>query len=187
MGKSTTAGFFAEAGVPVWDADAAVHRIYGTGGGGAAAVAALAPGAVTGGAVDRDALRAAVAADPSLLAAIEGRVHPLVAADRARFLAAHTDADLVLLDIPLLYETGAEAWLDAVLVVSAAPEVQRARVLARRGMDEAALAAMLARQVPDAEKRTRADFLILTDRGLEAARAEVLSLVARIGEGRAHA
>lgn len=187
MGKSTTAGFFAEAGVPVWDADAAVHRIYGPGGGGAAALAGLVPGVVAGGAVDRDVLRAAVAADPELLTAIERRVHPLVAEDRARFLAAEADADLVLLDIPLLYETGAEAWLDAVLVVSAAPEVQRERVLARPGMDDAALAAILARQVPDAEKRARADHLILTDRGLEAARAEVLSLVARIREGRAHA
>jgi dephospho-CoA kinase len=187
MGKSTTAGFFAEAGVPVWDADAAVHRIYGPGGGGAAALAGLAPGVVAGDAVDRDALRAAVATDPGLLAAIERLVHPLVAEDRARFLAAEADADLVLLDIPLLYETGAEAWLDAVLVVSASPEVQRERVLARPGMDEAALAAILARQVPDAVKRARADHLILTDRGLEAARADVLSLVARIREGRAYA
>jgi dephospho-CoA kinase len=187
MGKSTTAGFFADAGVPVWDADAAVHRIYGPGGGGAEALAGLAPGVVAGDAVDRDALRAAVAAHPGLLEAIERLVHPLVAEDRARFLAAEADADLVLLDIPLLYETGAEAWLDAVLVVSAAPEVQRQRVLARPGMDAAALAAILARQVPDAEKRARADHLILTDRGLEAARADVLSLVARIRESRAHA
>jgi dephospho-CoA kinase len=186
-GKSTTAGFFAEAGVPVWDADAAVHRIYGPGGGGAAALAGLAPGVVANGAIDRDALRAAVVADPGLLAAIERLVHPLVAEDRARFLAAEADADLVLLDIPLLYETGAEAWLDAVLVVSAAAEVQRERVLARPGMGEAALAAILARQVPDAEKRARADYLILTDQGLEAARADVLSLVAQIREGRAHA
>ncbi len=118
---------------------------------------------------------------------LSGVVHPLVAEDRAQFLAAEADADLVLLDIPLLYETGAEAWLDGVLVVSAAAEVQRERVLARPGMDEAALAAILARQVPDAEKRARADHLILTDRGLEAARADVLSLVARIREGRAHA
>jgi dephospho-CoA kinase len=187
MGKSTTAGFFAEAGVPVWDADAAVHRIYSPGGGGAEALEDLVPGAVAGGAVDRDELRAAVAADPPLLATIERRVHPLVAEDRARFLAAEADADLLLLDIPLLFETGAADWLDAVRVVSAAPEVQRARVLARPGMDEAALAAVLARQVPDAEKRARADHLILTDRGLEAARAEVVSLVARIRKGRHHA
>jgi len=187
MGKSTTAGFFAEAGVPVWDADAAVHRVYAAGGAGAAALVGLVPAAVAGQAVDRDALRAAVAADPQLLPAIERVVHPLVAADRRRFLAAHSGADLVLLDIPLLYETGAEAWLDAVLVVSAAPEVQRERVLARPGMDAATFAAILARQVPDAEKRARADHLILTDRGLEVARGQVLSLVARIREGRGNA
>ena len=167
MGKSTVAGFFAEAGVPVWDADAAVHRLYGEGGQGAAALAGLAPAAVAGGAVDRAALRRAVVDDPGLLAQIEARVHPLVAADRADFLADHAEADLVLCDIPLLFETGAEAWLDGVLVVSAPPEVQRARVLARPGMSEAALARVLARQLPDAEKRRRADFVIETDRGFD--------------------
>ncbi|HMQ92068.1 MAG TPA: dephospho-CoA kinase [Amaricoccus sp.] len=187
MGKSTTAGFFAEAGVPVWDADAAVHRLYAPGGGGGAALADLAPQAIREGAVDRDALREAIARDPALLPAVEARIHPLVAADRARFLAAHADAELVLLDIPLLYETGAEAGLDAVLVVTAPRAVQRERVLARPGMDEAALAAILARQLPDAEKRARADFILDTSEGLEAARDRVLSLIAEIREERRHA
>jgi dephospho-CoA kinase len=187
MGKSTTAALFAEAGVPVWDADAAVHRIYRRGGGGVAALADVAPEALRGDAVDRDLLRQAVTADPALLAAVEARVHPLVAADRAAFVAAHPAADLLLFDIPLLFETGADAWLDGVLVVTAPADVQRARVLARPGMTEAALERILARQMPDAGKRARADFVIETDKGVEAARADVLSLLARIREGRAHA
>ena len=180
MGKSATARLFAEAGVPVWDADAAVHRLYAPGGRGAAALAELAPEAVAGGGVDREALRRAVLADPGLLAQIEARVHPLVARDREAFVAGNVGADLVLLDIPLLFETGAEAGLDGVLVVSAPPEAQRERVLARPGMSEAALAGILARQLPDAEKRARADFVVLTDKGVEAARRDVLSLIARI-------
>ena len=121
MGKSTTARLFAEAGVPVWDADAAVHRLYAAGGAGAAAVAGLAPQAVAGGAVDRDRLRDAIIADPGLLARIEARVHPLVAADREAFAAAHAGADVVVFDIPLLFETGGERGLDGVLVVTAPP------------------------------------------------------------------
>jgi len=177
MGKSTTARIFAEAGVPVWDADAAVHRLYGPGGAGAAAVATLAPDAVSAQGVDRDRLRAAVAADPGLLPLLEARVHPLVAADRHAFVAEHSDKALILLDIPLLYETGAEADLDGVLVVTADPEVQRARVLSRPGMTEAAVAAILGRQLPDADKRARADFIIDTGQGLDAARREVLGLI----------
>jgi dephospho-CoA kinase len=180
MGKSTTAGLFAEAGVPVWDADAAVARLYAPGGGGAAALADLVPAAVAGDAVDRDRLRAAVAGDPGLLPGLEARVHPRVAADREAFRAAHADAPLLVFDIPLLYETGADAWLDGVLVVTAPPEVQRTRVLARPGMTEAALDALLARQTPDAEKRARADHLLFTDRGVEAARAEVRALIDRL-------
>ncbi len=187
MGKSTTAGLFAAAGVPVWDADAAVHRLYAPGGGGAAALAEIVPEALRGDAVDRDALRAAVAADPALLPRIEARVHPRVAADRQAFLAAQAEAPLVLLDIPLLYETGAEAGLDGVLVVTAPPEVQRARVLARPGMTPAALDRLLARQMPDADKRARADFVIATDQGLEAARVEVHSLIAKLTAGDADA
>jgi dephospho-CoA kinase len=187
MGKSTTAGFFAEAGVPVWDADAAVHRIYAVGGPGAAALATLVPAAVGHGTVDRARLRQAVVADPELLARIEARIHPLVAADRRAFVAANADADIVLLDIPLLFETGGEDAVDGVLVVTAAPEVQRARVLARPGMTPEAFERIRTRQLPDAEKRARADFVIETDRGLEAARAGVLSLLRRIRSELAHA
>ncbi len=180
MGKSTTAGFFVEAGVPVWDADAAVHRLYAPGGAGAAALADLVPAAVAGGAVDRERLRAALAEAPDLLARIEARIHPLVEADRRAFEAAHPEADLVLFDIPLLFETGAERGLDGVLVVTAPAAVQRARVLARPGMTEPMLQRILARQLPDAEKRSRADFVIATDRGIDAARADALSLLDRI-------
>lgn len=181
MGKSTTAAAFAEAGVPVWDADAAVHRLYAPGGAGGAALSDLAPGVVrANGGVDRELLRAAVLAEPDLLEAVEARIHPLVAADRAEFIARRPDALLVVLDVPLLYETGAETGVDAVLVVSAPPEVQRARVLARPGMTEEAFARILARQMPDAEKRRRADFVIDTDKGIDAARADVLHLVERL-------
>lgn len=185
MGKSTTAGLFAEAGVPVWDADAVVHRLYGPEGGGAAALADVAPEAVLDGAVDRTRLRAATLADPTLLGRIEARIHPLVAADRAAFVAHHPGAPLIVLDIPLLYETGAAGQMDGVLVVSARPETQAARVLARPGMTEAAFRAILARQVPDADKRARADFIIETDHGVEAARSEVAALIERLkGQGR---
>lgn len=187
MGKSTTAALFAEAGVPVWDADAAVHRLYAPGGAGAPAIAALVPGAVVDGAVSRERLRTAIANDPSLLDRIEAVVHPLVAADRAAFLAGNAQAPLVVLDIPLLYESGSAPEADAVLVVSAPPEVQRARVLARPGMDEAAFARILARQLPDREKRARADYVIDTSRGLEAARADVAALLTQIRKERADA
>lgn len=182
MGKSTTAALFAEAGVPVWDADAEVHRLYAAGGGGAEAVAKLAPEAVAGGAVDRERLRTAVTVNPNLLAQLEARVHPLVAEARSRFVEAHPGAPVLLFDIPLLFETGADAWLDGVLVVSAPAAVQRQRVLARPGMTEAMLAQILARQMPDADKRARADFVIETDRGVGAVRAEVTALLARLRE-----
>lgn len=180
MGKSTTAGLFAEAGVPVWDADAAVHRLYTAGGGAVAAIAELIPEAVVEGAVDRERLRRAALAEGGLLGRIEARVHPLVAAERAAFIAGHRDADLIVCDIPLLYETGAEAGLDAVLVVTAPAEVQRARVMARPGMTESAFAHILSRQVPDVEKRARADFIIDTAEGLDAARAAVGVVIVKI-------
>ncbi len=182
MGKSATAAMFAGAGVPVWDADAAVHRLY-AGAAGASALADVVPEAIIDGRVDRDRLRAAVAADPDLLGPIEARIHPLVAADRAVFAAAHADVPLVVFDIPLLYETGGQRGLDGVLVVSAPRQVQRERVLARPGMNEEMFARILARQVPDAEKRSRADFVIETDRGLDAARSDVLSLIDHIAAG----
>ncbi len=179
MGKSTTSAMFAALGVPVWDADATVHRLYAKGGAAVPVVAALHPPAIADGAVDRTALAAWIAADPSALAAIEAAVHPLVAADRTAFIAAQT-APVVLLDIPLLFETGADVGLDATLVVTAPPEVQRARVLARPGMTEARLAAILARQMPDAGKRARATHVIeATD--LAATARAVRDLLARIG------
>jgi dephospho-CoA kinase len=188
MGKSTTAAMFADAGVPVWDADAAVHRLYGPAAAGSKAVAALVPGAVGEAGTDRAKLRAAVLADPGLLAQVEAAVHPLVAADRAEFLArARADGHaLVVCDIPLLYETGADRWLDRVAVVTAPAEVQRARVLARPGMTEEAFGAILAKQLPDAEKRARADFVIDTGRGLAPARREVGRIVDEL-RGAAHA
>ena len=184
MGKSTTAAMFADEGVPVWDADETVHRLYARSGAGVAVVAEVAPEAIVDGAVDRERLRAAILRDPGLLARVETRVHPLVAADRARFMAAERATPLVVVDIPLLFETGAEAGLDGVLVVTAPPEVQRARVLARPGMTEAAFDRIRARQTPDAEKRARADFVIETHHGLAAAREAVRALVARLSERR---
>ena len=182
MGKSTTAAMFAEAGVPAWDADAAVERLYGPGGAGGPAIAAIRPDAVRpDGSVDREALRDWVASDPAALLALEAAVHPLVAEDRERFLTG-TRAPVVLLDIPLLYETGGEAMADTVVVVSAPPEVQRARVLARPGMTPERMEAMLARQMPDAEKRARADHVIETVT-LDGARERVAEIVARIREG----
>ncbi len=186
MGKSATAGMFAALGVPVHDADAAVHALYGPGGEAAAAIGAAFPGVRDPrGGVDRGRLRDAVLGDPGRMAALEALVHPLVRAASTAFLARHAAAPLVVLDIPLLYETGGESRCDAVAVVSAPPEVQRARVLARPGMTEAAFAAILAKQMPDAEKRARADFVIDTGRGFPAAEAEVARIVARLTEGRA--
>ena len=180
MGKSTTAGFFKAAGVPVWDADATVHRLYAPGGAAVPVLEAAFPGVTGAEGVDRAVLKAAIAADPKALPRIEALVHPLVAADRAAFIAAHAAAPLLLLDIPLLFETGAEVGLDGTLVVSAPPEVQRARVLARPGMTPAHLAAILARQMPDAEKRRRATWVIETTT-LDAAQAAVQDLIRTIG------
>ena len=180
MGKSTTAGMFAEHGIPVWDADAAVHRLYAPGAAGAAAIQALIPDAVTETGVDRARLREAIAGDQTLLGKIEAAIHPLVADDRAIFIereGARSDAPFLLFDIPLLFETGADTWLDAVIVVSAPADMQRARVLARPGMTAETFETILAKQMPDAEKRSRADFVIDTGKGLDAARAAVAEIV----------
>ncbi|HKL64667.1 MAG TPA: dephospho-CoA kinase [Roseovarius sp.] len=185
MGKSTTARLFAEEGCAVWDADAAVHRLYAKGGAGVAPIAAVFPEAVEGGAVDRGRLREIIAADARTLERIEAIIHPLVARDRAEFVTAQ-DADVTVLDIPLLYETGGENALDAVAVVSVAPEVQRERVLARGTMTAADFETILARQVPDAEKRARADYVIETDT-MEHARAQVRAVLAQIREGQSDA
>jgi len=185
MGKSTTARLFAEEGCPVWDADAAVHRLYAQGGAAVAPIGAAFPDAITDGAVDRGRLRAIIAEDPRALGRIEEIVHPLVAQDRAAFVAAQ-DAAVVVLDIPLLFETGGAAEMDAVAVVSAPPETQRARVLARGSMTEADFEAILARQVPDREKRARADYVIITDT-IEHARAQVRAVLDDLTRRQRHA
>jgi dephospho-CoA kinase len=185
MGKSTTAAMFRDEGVPVWDADAAVHRLYERGGAAVPGVAGLAPGAVRGGAVDRRALREALDADPALFPRLEAVVHPLVAEDRARFLA-DARGDVVVLDVPLLFERGIEAECDGVAVASAPPEAQMARILARPGMDRAAAALLLARQVPDEHKRARADWVIPTAT-LDGARAAVRQVLREVRGGRAAA
>ncbi|MEL6236463.1 MAG: dephospho-CoA kinase [Pseudomonadota bacterium] len=156
-----------------------VHRLYAAGGAGVAAIGALAPEAIADGAVDRAALRLAIQADPSLLTQIEAVIHPLVAQDRAAFLAqARGDgAALAVCDIPLLFEAGGAEAVDKVLVVTAPAEVQRARVLARPGMTEAMFEKILARQMPDAEKRARADFIIDTSLGMDAARQAVQGVI----------
>lgn len=163
MGKSTTAAMFAQRGVPVWDADAAVHHLYAPGGAAVAPVARAFPAALKNGGIDRAALKDVLAQVPDALKTLEKIVHPLVQADRETFIISHADAPVVLLDIPLLYETGGDEHLDAVAVVSAPAEVQRERVLARPGMTEETLALILSRQMPDAEKRARARWVIPTD------------------------
>lgn len=173
MGKSTTAQMFADSGLPVWDADAAVHRLYQAGQPAALAVKTLFPSAIEAdGSVNRAVLRAIIQADPGALDRLNAAVHPLVAADRAAFLAAHDGDEIVLLDVPLLYETGLDAACDAVVVVSAPSDVQRQRVLTRGVMTDAEFQTILDRQLPDAEKRRRADYVILTT-SLEAARQAV--------------
>ena len=178
MGKSTVARMFADAGIPVFDADAAVHRLQGKGGRLVAAIEAAFPGSTSPDGVDRRALGEAVLGRPAELARLEAIVHPAVGEERAAFLRAHAAAPLVVFDVPLLFETGGAARVDRVAVVSAPAAVQRARVLARPGMTEARLTAILARQTPDAEKRARADFVIDTGVPLEATRARVAEVIA---------
>lgn len=179
MGKSTTARMFADAGIPVWDADAAVHQLYGPDAAGSAAISSLVPQAVGPDGVDRASLRAAILSNPDLLPMINAVIHPIVADDRSRFLdnAAAVGADVVLCDIPLLFETGADRWLDRIVVVTAPPKEQRARVLARPGMTEGAFEAILSKQTPDAEKRARADYVIDTSQGLDHARGRVAEIL----------
>ena len=176
MGKSTTAQMFRDLGHPVWDADQAVHRLYAPGGLAVAPVAAAFPEALAQGGIDRGALKTALAADPAALARLEGIVHPLVARDRQDFLARHVGAPLVVLDIPLLFESAHPPDLDGIAVVSTDPATQAARVLARPGMTRDTLAMILARQMPDADKRARADWIIPTD-SLDGARAAVARIV----------
>lgn len=182
MGKSTTAGFFRAAGLPVWDADAAVHRLYAPGGAAVAPLAAAFPAAVSEGNVSRETLKQILQADPAELPRLEAIVHPLVAADRAAFLQSCT-ADIAVFDIPLLFEKHSETEMDATLLVTAPPALQRARVLARPGMTEAQFALILSRQMPDAEKRARATHIIET-LSLRAVEAAVQALIAYIRESR---
>lgn len=177
MGKSTTAQIFRELGVPVHDADAAVHALYGAEG--VAPVEAAFPGVTLGGRIDRALLGARVLGDEAAMKRLEAIVHPLVHAREKAFLeaASAAGAPIAVLDIPLLFETGGENRVDAVLVVSAPESVQRARVLARPGMTEEKFAAILARQVPDGEKRRRADHVIDTGHGLDRARVAVAALL----------
>ena len=183
MGKSTTAELFRAEGAPVYDSDRIVHEIYN--GPAAREIERAFPGAVANGKVDRTKLAAMTLGKPDELARLEAIVHPLVRAGRREFLQqqAESGAKVVVLDIPLLFETGAEKDVDAVVVVTAAEEVQRARVLQRPGMTPEKLNSILARQLPDAEKRRRADFLVHTDRGLDAARDEVRAILEALSAG----
>lgn len=178
MGKSTVAAMFADAGVPVFDADAAVHRLQGPAGRVVAAIEAAFPSTTGEGGVNRTALSEAVLGDDVAMSRLESIVHPAVAEERAAFLADHAGAPLVVFDIPLLFETGGEARVDKVAVVSAAANIQRMRVLARPGMTSAKLDAILDRQWPDKEKRARADFVIPTDVPLDETRAAVARVIA---------
>ena len=182
MGKSETAKMFASLGIPVYDADAAVHALYATGGAAVGEIERAFPGTTQSGAVDRAALAARVAGDEAAFQQLEDIVHPLVRQAEHRFLAAAQDRgdDLVVLDIPLLFETGGDARMDAVVVVSAPPEVQRERVLARSGMTLEKLATIHARQIPDVDKRARADFVVETDKGFEHALNAVKNIVAAV-------
>lgn len=184
MGKSATAAMFRAAGVPVWDADAAVHEIYARGGKAVEPVRQRFPDAVVDGAVDRERLSAEVVGNDAAIRDLEAIVHPLVGQHRAAFRARADaeGAEIVVVDVPLLFETGGEKKVDAVVVVSARPEQQRERVLARPGMSAAKFEAILARQTPDAEKRARADHVIDTSLTLAETEAQVQALVAALRE-----
>lgn len=181
MGKSTTAAMFRAAGLPVWDADAAVHRLYELGGAAVAPMAELLPEALVNGGIDRTALKAAIAREPGVLRQIEAIVHPLVAKDRQVFLNT-TDAPILVLDIPLLFEGSSQHLCDGIAVVSVPPEVQRARVLARGTMSEADFERILGLQMPDAEKRERATWVIET-MSLDMAQAKVDQILSEIRQG----
>ena len=188
MGKSTTARMFVDAGCALWDADAAVHRLYAPGGAAIAPLATVFPDAVEENAVSRVRLRQIIAEDPAALGRIEGIVHPLVAQDREQFVreARAQGIECVVLDIPLLFETGADRNMDVTVVVSAPPDLQRARVLERGTMTAAEFEAMLQKQMPDREKRACADHVIETDT-LEHAREQVQAVLAEIRRKRNHA
>jgi dephospho-CoA kinase len=177
MGKSTTAKLFAEAGVPVYDADAAVHALYE--GEAAPAIEAAFPGTTVDGRVDRNRLSARVVHDPAAMKQLEDIVHPMLGASRQKFLQAaeQSGAPVAVVDVPLLFETGGEKRVDAVVVVTTTPEVQRERILARPNMTDEKLDAILARQMPDAEKRRRANFIVDTSHGVEPVRARIRDIL----------
>ena len=179
MGKSETAKLFAAQGVAIHDADAAIARLYGKGGAAVEAIAKAFPGTVKDGAVDRAALSARVVNDPAALAGLEALVHPLVQQDRKDFLK-NSPAPIILFDIPLLLEIGAEREMDTVVVASAPEQVRRARVLARPGMTAEKFESLKARQLPDAQKRQQAHYVVMTDKGLEHAREQVKMILADI-------
>lgn len=185
MGKSTTAGFFAAEGCAVWDADAAVHRLYGAGGRAVEPMQGLVPQAIENNSVSRDLLKREINKNPALLADIERIVHPLVAKDRAEFLAS-SNASIAVLDIPLLFETGAQAQMDAVAVVWVDETTQRQRVMARGTMSEDQFDMILSKQMPIDQKKSRADYLIESDT-LEHARAQVHSVIVDIEKRISHA
>jgi dephospho-CoA kinase len=177
MGKSTTAKLFAEAGVPVYDADATVHSLYE--GEAVPAIEAVFPGTTANGKVDRARLSARVVHDPAAMKQLEGIVHPMLGASRQKFLqdAEQSGAPVAVVDIPLLFETGGEKRVDAVVVVTTTPEIQRQRILARENMSGEKLDAILARQLPDAEKRKRADFVVDTSHGLDPVRVRIRDIL----------
>jgi dephospho-CoA kinase len=178
MGKSTTAQLFAEAGVPVYDADATVHSLYESEA--VPAIEAAFPGTTANGKVDRNKLSARVVHDPAAMKQLEGIVHPMLGASRQKFLreAEQSGAPVAVVDVPLLYETGGEKRVDAVVVVTTTPEIQHQRILARDNMTGEKLDAILARQLPDAEKRKRADFVVDTSHGLDAVRTRIRDILA---------
>ncbi len=184
MGKTTTAQMFAEEGAPVWSADAAVHALYEEGGAAVAPLRVAFPEAVVKGRVDRAKLSTIVHADRAAFSRLEAIVHPLVAHARTEFLdrARFSGRPAAVLDVPLLFETGSDRLVDAVVVVSAPEGVQRERVLSRPGMDDAKLAAILERQTPDAHKREKADFVIDTSQGMDHARAEVRQILTTVAD-----
>jgi dephospho-CoA kinase len=182
MGKSTAAKLFAEAGVPVYDADATVHSLYE--GEAAPAIEAAFPGTTVDGKVDRTRLSAHVVHDPAAIRRLEQIVHPMLGASRQKFLddAERAGAPVAVVDVPLLFETGGEKRVDAVVVVTTTPEIQRERILARDDMTVEKLDAILARQLPDAEKRKRADFVVDTSHGLDPVRARIRDILAQAGK-----
>ncbi len=182
MGKSETAKMFRSLGVPVYDADAAVHAIYAPGGSAVAPVETAFPGVTGAGGVDREALAKRVLNDSAALKKLESIVHPLVGLEQQKFLqkAAEENAEIIVIDVPLLFETGGEKRVDCVVLVSAPYEVQRERVLARPGMTEEKFQAILAKQAPDAQKREKADFIIDSSKGIEDAMAQVRALLPKL-------